>query len=228
MTPSRDSCPGQSQNLLAAAKNGCFRSLGVQILGVAVVLLIASLLLLGVTFANLHQSYQASMRSTDALLKLFGVEAKLVGIEMTVRGYALSGSDTFLTIQAKERAGMERLLDQLAPMLGDAPDQRQRLAKARAMIGQRLALYADLSRPGRAVEVAHAITDPATRRRMEETRSSLSALRVAEMQRLRARQAAVQSDGRYGLFVAVGIVFMAFITGGLGVALSRGVRIVRT
>ena len=68
-------------------QRGHMRQTGTSCLFGAVVLLLSGMMLLGANVSKLRDSYTRIQRSNAVLLQLDEVDAKLVGVEMTVRGY---------------------------------------------------------------------------------------------------------------------------------------------
>lgn len=189
---------------------------------VAVTLLVSGMILLGVNLKSLRTSFDWVEHSNTVLLQIADIDAKLVGVEMTVRGYALTDDPIFLRYQKYERDHVKLAMDKLATLMVDEAAQARRLENLRATIAKRLALYAHLSGlgPGHAKDVATAITDPAKRRDMLDARLSLNALRDAELQLLTEREKTAADDASRAYDLAVGIVTIAFLLGGLGFTLS--------
>jgi len=216
--PSNVNFIGKFQALM---RRGHMRLVGGQILVVAGVMLVAAIMLLGVNLSHQRESFAEDVRTADALLLIDDVEAKLVGVEMTVRGYALTGAPDFLRWQNRERKDLQRGLEKLAVAMKGEPTQTRRFVAMRTLIRQRLELYSYLSNPDHAREVAKAITDPKTRDVMDSTRANLRELRAAQRVLLDARQGATIADTRHTFFLAIGIVILAFVAGALGLLLSQ-------
>lgn len=197
---------------------GHLREMGTPTLFAAVVLLLSGMVLLGANVSELRESYAWVQRSNNTLLRIAEVDSKLVGVEMTVRGYALTDDPAFLGYQRHERTRVTVALNKLTALMAYQPAQAGRLAKLRALVEKRLALYAYLSGlgPGHAKEVAAAITDPQKRNDMLGTRLTLEALRDDELKVLAARQDASARQAAHTYKLAFVVVVLAFLFSALG------------
>jgi CHASE3 domain sensor protein len=199
---------------------GRLRSVGTQFMIMSAVLLAASILMLWVSYGHLQHSFEIDERTDEALLLIDEVEAKLVGVEMTVRGFALTGEPTFLQWGARDRRDLEADMVKLEASMALEPQQKPRFAEMRALVRQRLDLYAYLG--GHKDEVAHAIVDPKTRDVMHQARQRLAGLRKAQISLLAVRQAEMATRARSTLFLTTGIVIFAFLSVVTGIVLARG------
>ena len=75
--------------------------------------------------------------------------------------------------------------------------------------------------PGHAPDVAVAIRDPAKREVMRAARAQVIAMRNEELKLLANRQAAVAQQSTRAYQLAIGIVLLAFVFGGLGLAFAQ-------
>jgi two-component system, LuxR family, sensor kinase FixL len=204
-------------------RQGYLRQIGTPTLIGSVVLLISALLLLGANVSALRNSFAWVQRTDDVLVQLSEVELRLVGNELTVRGYALTDDPVFLTYQKSERDQMAEAMRKLAALIADEPSQKSRFAVLRGLVDKRMAHFAYLTSlgPGHAQEVAVAIRDPQKRTVMRAARAQVIALRAEELKLLANRQAAVAQQSTRAYQLAIGIVLLAFVFGGLGLAFAQ-------
>lgn len=213
-------CVRQRFNLLL--QQGWLRPVGREIMIAAAVMLAAAFLLLSVNYEHVRHGFTLHERAETTLMLLKETESKLVGVEMTVRGYALTHDASFLTYQARERVALKDLLGRLETALADEPVQKARFDRLRPLIDQRLVLYAYLSTPAHAAEAAHAITDPATRGVMRDARVGLSAMCDRQLELLHERQENLKQQIRQtGLLTSIIIIF-AFVSVILGIVMMVG------
>lgn len=203
-------------------QQGWLRPVGREIMIAAAVMLAAAFLLLGVNYEHMQRGFALHERADTTLLMLDQTESKLVGVEMTVRGYALTHDVSFLTYQADERAALRDLLHQLDAALVDEPAQKAHFDRLRPMIDQRLKLYAYLSTPAHAAEAAHAITDPATRKVMRDVRTGLRDMCDKQLGLLRQRQEALKQQVRQTALMTGFILLFAFASVILGIVMMVG------
>jgi len=210
------------QGVRSLFERGHLREMGTPTLFVAVVLLLSGMALLGANVSELRESYAWVERSNNTLLQLAAVDSKLVGVEMTVRGYALTDDPVFLAYQQHERTFTTMALDKLSALLADQPAEAGRLAKLHTLVAKRLALFAQLSAlgPGHAKDVAAAITDPQKRGDMLEARLTLEALRDDELKLLAARQDASARQAAHTYKLAFVFVVLAFLFSALGLVFT--------
>lgn len=152
------------------------------------------------------------------MLEIAEVDAKLVGVEMTVRGYALTDDPKFLRYQHYERSHTMTAMDKLAQLVADQPAQMRRLELLRGLVAKRLALYSQLSGlgPGHASDVAAAITDPKKRDDMLSARLTLQAMRDDQLKLLASRQATSEHQAAHTFKLAFAFVILAFLLSALG------------
>jgi two-component system sensor kinase FixL len=199
------------------------RQIGTPTLIGSVVLLISALLLLGANVSALRNSFAWVQRTDDVLVQLSEVELRLVGNELTVRGYALTDDPVFLTYQKSEQEQMESAMRKLTTLIAEEPSQKSRFATLRSLVDKRMAHFAHLTSlgPGHAQEVAVAIRDPQKRTVMRAARAQVATMRNEELKLLANRQAAVAEQSTRAYQLAIGIVLLAFVFGGLGLAFAQ-------
>lgn len=188
----------------------------------AIVLLLSGIVLLGANVSVLRANSALVQRTDDALIQISEVDAKLVGVEMTVRGYALTDNPSFLSYQLYERSHVTTSMARLATLIAREVSQAGRFARLRVLVAKRLALYTYLSDlgPGHAKEVAAAITDPDKRHDMLLARIHLTEMRDQELKLLAERQVASARQASRTYALAIGIVVLAFGFGALGFVFS--------
>jgi CHASE3 domain sensor protein len=203
-------------------RRGSLQQAGTQIMVVAGVLLVSSLLLLWMNFSHLHESFKLDQHTDATLLLIDRAEIRLVGIEMKVRGYALTGDPGFLRREAKEREDLQAALGGISAAVADEPRQAKLFAEVEKLVGARLALYAYLSDPAHAGEVARAITDPEKRAVMSRVRNKLAEMRAAEIAVLQVQQKSLVDEAVRSLLLSTGIIILAFAAVVLGIVLAQG------
>jgi CHASE3 domain sensor protein len=204
-------------------RQGYLRQIGTPTLIGSVVLLISALLLLGANVSALRNSFAWVQRTDDVLVQLSEVELRLVGNELTVRGFALTDDPVFLTYQKSEQDQMAAAMGKLTALIAEEPSQSNRFAVLRGLVDKRMAHFAYLTSlgPGHAQEVAMAIRDPGKRAVMRAARAQVIAMRNEELKLLANRQAAVAQQSTRAYQLAIGIVILAFVFGGLGLAFAQ-------
>jgi len=211
------------QRLKALFFRGQLRQVGGQILVVAVVLLLSAVLLLGVNVTKLQESFAWVQETDDELIQIAEVDKRLVGNELTVRGYALTDDPVFLTYHQDEDRQMNVAIGKLGKLLADDPNLTQDFAELRGLVKQRLDLFSSLIAlgPGHAQEVAAAIRNPKYREVMRAARAKVEKLRNLNLKQLAVQQAAAAQQVKSTYRLAIGIVVLAFVFGALGLAFAQ-------
>ena len=211
-----------TEGLKTLFQRGHLRQTGSSCLFGAVVLLLSGMTLLGANVSKLRDSYTRVQHSNAVLLQLGEVDAKLVGVEMTVRGYALTDDPAFLKYQKSEREHTTAAMDKLATLIGTDAARASSYRLLKSLVAKRLALYAYLSGlgPGHAHDVAVAISDPAKRNDMYNARILMARLRDDEMKLLAERQDAATQQAAYSYKLALMIVVLAFVLSAVGFAFT--------
>ena len=205
------------------AHRGYLRQIGTPTLIGSVVLLICALLLLGANVSALRDSFVWVQRTDDVLVQLSEVETRLVGNELTVRGFALTDDPVFLTYQKSEQDQMAAAMGKLTTLIAEEPSQASRFTVLRGLVDKRLTHFTYLTSlgPGHAQEVAVAIRDPDKRAVMRAARAQVITMRAEELKLLANRQAAVAEQSTRAYELAIGIVILAFVFGALGFAFAQ-------
>jgi CHASE3 domain sensor protein len=198
------------------------RELGLPMLIAAVVLFVAAMAMLGANVSALRESYSRVQRSNSVLLELAEINTLVMGIDMSVRGYALTDNPDFLVYEADNRRRLGYAIDNLASFASADPEQSARIARLRTLVAQHEAVFAQLSSlgPGHAKEVATAIADPAKRKIRYAVQNALTDIHNDEVKLLATRQQMVERQVSHTFNLAVGIIAFAFMAGTVGFALT--------
>jgi CHASE3 domain sensor protein len=210
---------GSSSRFRDAIAGGRLSSLGTQIMFAAAALLASSMILLGINVTHLNESFAADRHTDNSLIALAEIEIRLLGSEMKVRGYAMTGDTGFLHRLQSDEKRLFGALDALAPLATDNPLQAQRYARLRALVVQRTDLYAFLIRPEHIGDVKRVIVDPKPRAVMDEARQILAVMRQTELGLLEQKQQALVRDARQTFVTTAAIVMAAFLAILLGIVL---------
>jgi CHASE3 domain. len=136
----------QRRRLLDFLEAGFLRELGLPTLVVSLVLFVSAMTLLGANVSELRRSYARMQQYNETLIELEAVDNDILRVEMTVRGYILSGDPIFLTWK---QMGSARLADRLsaitASFSGD-PVQRANAEKLKKLLSEHGALFDNLAK----------------------------------------------------------------------------------
>ncbi len=203
----------------AATKRGHLRDMGLPILLAAVVLLVSATLLLGANIAALRGSVERIDHSQQVLNQIADLEAGILGEEMVVRGYALTGDGSFLWMQKSGERRRNSARKALIRLMATEPQRAEPFQQVIRNIAQHEQIFGKLSGigPDRAQIVARAIVNPDVRSNMRRTRDGLAALRSDELRDLAGHQRAITNQLSRAFLLAMGIIITAFLLSGIGV-----------
>jgi len=200
------------------AKHTHLREMGVPILFGAAVLLVSATLLLSANVSALRGNLDRIALSQNVLTQIADIENGMLGNELTVRGYALTGHPSFLRLEKGGNVRRDKAISDLTRLMAQEPQQALRFRNAMQAVERHKANFGKLTGigPDRAAIVAKAIIDPEIRANSYATRALLRDLRTAEMDDVAARQREMAGQISRAFFLAMGIIVAAFLLGGIG------------
>ena len=203
----------------AQTKRGHLHDMGLPILFGAVVLLVSATMLLGANISALHGNLERIDHSQQVVYQISRLEVERLGLELAVRGYALTGDKLLLQIQHEGDVRRNAALANMERLIATEPTRAPQYRKLMQDIRNHAAVFDRLTEPGpdRAGTVARAILDPKLRAMKYGIRDELVTLRSAEMRDLGARQRDITNQLARAFFLALGIILAAFLLGGIGV-----------
>jgi CHASE3 domain sensor protein len=203
----------------AAAKRGYLRELGLPTMFGAIVLLVSATLLLGANISALRANLAQIAHAQQVLNKISELETGLLGEEMIVRGYALTGDSSFLRMQNSGAHNREIACIELARLMASNPQRADMFQQVMRDVAKHVEIFSGLNGlgPDKAAVVARAIVDPQVRANMRNVRRGLRQLRTAELNDLGARQRDVTEQLGKAFSLAIGIIVTAFVLGGIGI-----------
>jgi CHASE3 domain sensor protein len=212
--------------LIDLLRRGHLRHVGIQMLAAAGALLAAGMLLLGVNVSTMRHNFAWVQQADDVLLQVSDLQTGIYGVELSVRGYALTDNPSFLVYLQNNQRNVMDSTNKLGVLVVKDPSQAVQYAQLRKTIAKHLNIFVGLSRlgPGHAHDVASAILDNENRNVMNAARAQLAHFRDDSLKSLADRQAeaAAQASKTYG--IAMAIVVIAFLLGALGIVLSQYAR----
>ena len=205
------------------SKSGILRELGLPALFGAAVLFFSATMLLGVNISAMRANISWIERTQAILGEISEAEAGVVGDELTVRSYALTGDRRFLTFQKIERNRLTSALARIEPLAALEPGGVARLRTIRDAVQKHMAVYASITGmgPDKASIVARVINDDAKRKVMFAARYVLRDYRRDEVRILGERQQSLTRQLSQAFFLAIGIILAAFALGGLGLLMAQ-------
>ncbi len=206
------------QTVLALAQRGTMRSLATQLLSAAVVLLFSAVMLFGLNIATLRHAITADRRADLTVEQLYEAENHLLAIELTIRGYALTGDAMFLTYYQIERGKLEAAIKPLRSLTAGLPDHELHLKRVLDTIRVRTDTLTQLMRlaPNGPAKVGAAIRDPKIRNTMRAARYEIGAMRDMELKHRETLASAAEEKFTRDNFLAGGILIVSLVVGVLG------------
>ena len=188
----------------------------------SIVLVVAAMTMLGNNVSSLRGSYGWVQRSNNVLLDISEINTLVMGIDMAVRGYALTDNPDFLVYEANTAKRLNATNDDLAKLASDDPGLKANVVKLRGLVAKQDELFSGLSKlgPGHAKEIGAAIADPAKRETRYAVQRLLTVIHDREVKRLAARQQAADHDVTHAFMLALGLVALAFVAGAVGFAMT--------
>ncbi len=198
------------------------RELGMSALFAAVVLFVAAMFMLSRNVSQLTESYGWVEKSNAILQRMYNVELKIAGVEMTVRGYALTSNPMFVRMHRQNHDKLLAATKALGDLIASEPALQGDYAKLRMLVIQHDTLYASLIAlgPGHQDIVGEAITNPSKRHPRTLAIVTLNSMRNKEQSLLAERQAAAEHKAKATYRLAISIAGLAFLAGTLGFALT--------
>jgi CHASE3 domain sensor protein len=203
----------------AQTKRGHLHDMGLPILFGAVVLLVSATMLLGANISALRGNLERMDHSQKVLNEIADLETSVLGEELVVRGYALTGDASFLRMQKSNEHRRDIARAALLRLMAAEPQRAEQFRQVMLNVARHVEIFGKLSGigPDRAQIVARAIVNPAVRSNMSRTRNGLAALRSDELRDLSAHQRDITNQLSRAFLLAMGIILTAFLLGGIGV-----------
>ncbi len=200
---------------------GILRETGLPMLVVSLVLFVSAMTLLGANVSELRQGYARVQHSNEALLELEAVNSDILRLEMTVRGYALSGDPNYLTWKQMGASVLQDRVAAFDSMFRDDATQMANLKTLKALLGEHRAFFDDLTRRarsdrGRVIADIVAYSKRVGRRGIE---NQLLAMRAYEMKALAQQQVLAETRVVSAYRYAIGMSAAALLLAGVGFAL---------
>lgn len=204
-------------------KNLILREMGLPILFGAAVLLFSATMLLGVNIAAVRSNVAWIEHNQKILLRVSDAEAGVVGEQLTVRSYALTGDSRFLDYQTNERRNLANAMAAISLLAASDPADAARVGKLKEITDRHTALWESLRGigPDRAGVLGRALVDKDLRRVMLGTRKELADYRADKLRSISERQSILTAQLSRAFLLAVGITIAAFLLCVAGVVIAQ-------
>lgn len=190
-----------------------FSEVGKAMLVTGLVLLASAAALLFSAEAKLRHCNSEVQRATAAVLRIEEINALVIGVDYSARGYALTGMPLFLEHEHQKQARLADAVDELDRIVN--PAQRPAMDRIAKLVGRHAAVYAAqvAKGPNRTAEMAAIITDPAEREKRYDVLTALEHMKAFELKALAANQRETEEQMRHTTRLTVLIVALAFLGG---------------
>jgi CHASE3 domain sensor protein len=210
--------------LRCSLRFGHFRSAGVQIMCVALVLLLSGMAMLGADINGLDGLFRQVRMATQTLEELGNIERETIGIEHSVRGMALTGRPEFTGFFMTRRAHLYESIRILKATAGPCGLDRRKVLLVEKMLTKRLAAlqpYAVDPKLAQA-DTARLIVDPTFRTYQRQADLAVTSLKRETTRILEMQQEAMRRKIAETYREAFTIVAVAFLLAALGLFLNLG------
>jgi CHASE3 domain sensor protein len=199
------------------------RELGIAGLLTAVVLFASGMVLLGANLSQLRETYARVQNANATLLELSAVHTEVLQIELTIRGYLLSGDPTFLGWGDKNREQLEQSMNHLGQLYAGDPQHAGDIGKLRAVLAEYRAKFADIAQTPRDQATARVVTLARANVRAPLVRT-LAAMQAVEKKHLAEQVQMADEKVRGANFLGFGIIGLAVLVGALGLGFTVACR----
>jgi CHASE3 domain sensor protein len=195
---------------------------GVSALIAAVVMFVAAMAMLNQNVTQLRRSFGWVEQVYAVQKRIDAVNNRLSGVELTVRGFALTGDPAFLRRYRNTHGYLIAAMRELHDLTAADTALQADYAELERAVALHEALYGSLigQGPQHQAVVAEAITNPAKRQFNGRAIQALNRMEATEQRLWAKRQADAERDARTTYAIALGIAGLAFLTGSLGFALT--------
>ncbi|GAA0532209.1 CHASE3 domain sensor protein [Rhizomicrobium palustre] len=198
------------------------REFGISAMFAAVVLFVASIIVLGRNVEQLRESFQLSTRTQEVLRQIDQVHMKMIGTEMIVRGYGLTGDASFQRYAKENRMRMVAAMTTLGELVRQEPALDKDYHILEGWVAQHQQLYIDLmdGGPDQRARIVDATVNPQKREARAEAMRALDRMDGLEQKLLAERRARAEAQAAKSFVMAIAIAVFAFVTGTIGFGLT--------
>jgi CHASE3 domain sensor protein len=200
---------------------GLFRDLGLPALVTSLVLFVSAMALLGANVSELRTGYGRVQQTNAALVQIAMINADILRIEMTVRGYTLSGDPIYLKWQKMSENELDKRLATLAKAVSDDPDERQDLADLKSLLAAHHAYFQAMAKLAQTDRdrVTAEMVDYSKKVKRRPIENLLTDMRDDQTRRLAQQEHSSERRVLSAYRYAIGISAIALMLGGIGFAL---------
>lgn len=200
---------------------GLFRDLGLPALVASLVLFASAMGLLSSNISEMRAGYARVRETNDALLQISMINADILRIEMSVRGYALSGDASYLAWQGMAEAALQNRLETLEKAVADDRGQRRNIETLKSLVAAHCAHFHAMAKlvPTDRNQMVAEMVDYSKKVKRRPIEDLLVTIRTTEARRLAEEEQDAERRVVVGYRYAAGIAMIALLLGALGFTL---------
>jgi|GEM_PF-1260785 len=198
---------------------GILREMGLPMLVVSLVLFVSAMTLLGANVSEMRRGYARVQQANEALLELETVNNDILRIEMTVRGYALSGDPIYLTWKQMAESGLHDRVAVFDTTFGE--NQHANVANLKHLLAEHCYFFDRLAErvPNEREAVVAAVVAYGKKVGRKGIEDLLVAMRSVEVKKLAQEQVLAENRVINAYCYAIGMSAAALLFAGFGFAL---------
>lgn len=202
-------------------ERGLLRELGVPALAASLVLFVSAMTLLGANVSALRSAYAQVQTTNQALLEMAMMNSDILRIEMTVRGYALSGDPDYLVWQKMSEDTIDTRIATFDKLVRDDPDELRDVTKLKTLLASHRAYFRAMAQmvPTNRDRVVAEMVDYSKKVKRRPIEALLSDMRDDETRRLATQQHEAETRVVAAYRYAIGLSSIALLLGAIGFAL---------
>jgi CHASE3 domain sensor protein len=207
----------------SAAMQGGLHSLAVQIFTGTAVLMIAALILMSFTLSSLKTSHLQAEAAEDTLLEITTIESRLLASEAALNGLVISGDARYAQRIAWGRKEIDIAMAKLARSVSQDGEMAAIYRDMAGLLARRQAAFDYLADPihhGEVARIGSSTAADAEHRRTSALRGRLWDLLKLERAKRLAQHTDMIAEAARSIWIAVGIVVLAILSGALSLFLA--------
>lgn len=207
--------------LFGSAVGGGLHTIAVQIFIGTAVLMVAALILMSFTLSSLKSSRVGAEATEDTLLEITTIESRLIDSNFALNGYVISHDPWFARRIPSNRSDLGLAMKKLGHSVEHDPEMTAMYMALANRLATRQRVYDYLvAHPGEVARVTQSAAAQSERRLTDELRGRLWHLLKIERTKRYAEHTAMIGKATRSLWIAVGVVGLAILSGMLSLFLA--------
>ncbi len=189
------------------------RALRQQLFSAAAALLIATLVLMGTSLANLRSSLQESQAAEDSMLEITTIETRLVDFDRALAAYGLTGDQKFQVYMTQLNMQLWDAAAKLRHSLQKTPPQLKRYDEIAGMVNKWQSLVNDLRRPDHRGDIGKSQAWIEEKRIIYTARGKLWQILMSERTSRYANNRKMIAEAQSSFWLAVVFIVISLVAG---------------